>query len=236
VNAAPLPTRAADPPPRGLLLLAALWLVGSIAVSFGLTPPLLAASSTYAPAVRTTLLVLLAGGVVAWPLLRLSGPRPRQPFRRLLLDLLVVAGTFTIAIWPLRLTTPWSTERTLAILLTMIAWVLVVAGPVLWGIRRRSGSARTLAMAAIAAILLAGAVPALATRTGEGIGVTMAFADPDAGRWQPFVAVLQLAAPAGTDLPDAMRILATTPLLLAVPLLAIAVAARPREAAAGDAG
>lgn len=222
------PPPDADPPPRGLLLLAALWLVGSIGVSFGLAPPLLAASSTYAPAVRTTLLVLLAGGVVAWPLLRLSGPSPRQPFRRLLLDLVVIAGTFTIAIWPLRLTTPWSIERAVAILATMIAWTLVAAGPVLWGCRRQAGTARTLAMSAIAALLLVGAAPALAARTGEGVGVTMAFADPEAGRWQPFVAVLQLAAPAGTDLPPSMRTLAATPLLLAVPLLALAAALPPR--------
>lgn len=219
----------ADPPPRGLLLLAAAWLVGSVAVSFGVAPPLLAAYSTYAPAIRMTLLVLLAGGVVAWPLLRLSGPAPRRPVTRLVLDLLVIATAFTIAAWPLRLATPWSTGRTLAILATMVGWTLVVGSVVLWGTRREGSLARTGAMAAIALLLIAGSVPALAAATGSGQPVTMAFADASAGRWQPFIALLQLADPARGEFPPELWGIAVLPLLLAAPLLAIVLLARPRS-------
>lgn len=219
-----------DPPPRGLLLLAAAWLAASVAVSFGLAPPLLAASSTYAPAIRMTLILLLAGGVVAWPLLRLSAPSPRRPFTRLVLDLLVIATTFTIAVWPLRLATPWSAERTLAILTTMVGWTLVIGSVVLWGTRREGGLARTVAMAAIALLLLAGSVPALAGAAGSGQPVTMAFAEASAGRWQPFIALLQLADPARGELPPGHWGIALLPLPLAAPLLAIALLARPRPA------
>ena len=219
----------ADPPPRGLLLLAAAWVGLSLLVAFGTRPPLLATASTYAPAVRIALMTLLAGAIVGWPLLRLSGPSPRRPTARMLLDLLVVMGSVQVLLWPLRLTTPWTIERTTAIATAFLGWLLVAAAPTLWGIARTSASARAAAMGGLVLLLLSGLLVPIAAAMQPGRGDLSPFDDPIAARWQPFLGLFHLCQPAASGLGPSEWMTALVPVLLGTLLLSAVLLSRPRR-------
>ena len=74
-----------EPPlvlPRGLILLASIWLVVSWAVAIGFRTPVEATSASYTPGVRLMLISAAIGLVIGWPLLRLSQGRAVYPCRR----------------------------------------------------------------------------------------------------------------------------------------------------------
>jgi len=115
--------------PRELIFLGSLWLVGSWFVSIGVRPPLHPSASSYTPGVRAMLICVMIGLVIAWPLMRLSSPPTRWPFRRTLLDLVTLLLLAQVIVWPVRLVTTWSVERTFAISLFVIGWT-TIAGAV----------------------------------------------------------------------------------------------------------
>jgi hypothetical protein len=146
--------------PRGLIFLASLWLVGSWLVAIGVNPPVQPSSASYTPGVRLLLDCILVGVIVAWPMMRFSQPRCPWPMQRGALDALVLLGLLHIVLWPMRLVTPWSVERTLAIDVVLAGWTALVGAMVaLGGGLDRPG--RTLAMSAVLLLALLG--PAVAT-------------------------------------------------------------------------
>lgn len=183
-------------PPRGLLLLASLWLGISWLLLIGPRPPVQAQSASYTPGVRLMALSMAAGLSIAWPLLRLSGPMRPKPALQALLDLVVLLCLVQVVLWPLRLVTPWPPGRAAAIDLCLAGWGLATAAIVAAGSgpgpQASIGIRRTLAMAAATA--LAGGAP-LVILLGGG---TLPFTDPAASLalapWSPATALWALTA------------------------------------------
>ena len=189
-----------DPPPRGLLLAAAAWVLVSLLVAYGLRPPVLPLASTYAPAARIALVTMLVGGLVGWPLLRLSQRTASRPITRTLLDLVALGGALQVTLWPLRLAAAWPIERTLAIDAWCVGWMLLAAAFPILGVLARSGTGRTLLMAGVLAatvgpiLLAAWTPPSTPTSSILADGTTW---------WSPLGGLARLAAPGRLDLlPD----------------------------------
>ena len=135
-------------PPRGLVIAAGCWIIASFLVAFGLRLPLHLSPSTLAPTVQLILLTTASGMMTAWPLLRLSQPPRDRTIARPVIDALTLACLWQLLVWPLRLATPWPTERTLLIDLLALASLAGVAGLVAAASAWRSSILRALAMAA----------------------------------------------------------------------------------------
>ena len=183
-------------PPRGLLMLASLWLGASWLLLIGFRPPVQAQSASYTPGVRLMLLSIAAGLVVAWPLLRLSGPIRPRPALQALLDLAVLLCLVQVVLWPLRLVTPWPTGRAAAIDLCLAGWGLAVAAVVAAGSgpgRQASiGTRRTVAMTV--AVALAAAAPLLVLLGGRSLPFSEHPASASLAAWSPATALWSLTA------------------------------------------
>lgn len=150
---------AAVEPPRGLVLLSAVWIAVSWLVSFGLRMPLQVSAGALTPGVRSMLICCALGALVAWPMLRLCQSAPRAPVRSTLLDAATVIVLLQTVLWPLRLATTWVPERTALIDVVLVAHVLACCGIVTAALPWRSGAVRGAAMAGC---LLVAAGPASA--------------------------------------------------------------------------
>lgn len=106
------------------------------------------------------LLSVSLGLMIGWPLLRLSEVRSPWPIRQTLLDLIVLLSMVQIVIWPLRLVTTWSNERTLALDLVIIGWASLAAVMIAASVGTERHGPRLLSMIACVAMCLAG--PAVA--------------------------------------------------------------------------
>lgn len=206
-----------DPPPRGLLMLAAGWILLSLFVAFGTTPPILPLASSYGPAIRLAVLTMAAGVVVGWPLLRLTLPARRWPRRGVLLDLTVILGAIQVSVWPMRLAAGWSIERTIAIDACLVGWALVAAVFGLWGSRTDARGTRATVTVLLLALLLvpplAGAV--FASDADAWLGSAAAAAS------EPFLGLHRLADPAPRALSEDERLVALAPLVVgAIALIA----------------
>jgi hypothetical protein len=199
-----------DPPPRGLLMLAAVWTLVSLLVAFGTKPPILPLASSFAPAIRTALLAMTAGLVIGWPLLRLTLPSRRWPRRGVMLDLAVILGAIQISVWPMRLAAGWSIERTIAIDACLVGWAFVASAFCLWGSRSDEPRPRTVAMATLLAML---AAPVLVSLTG-GAGLSSAIEHPIVVATEPFLAVHRLADPAPRAIGEDERLASMLPLVV----------------------
>lgn len=154
-----LTVQVEEPPlvlPRTLIILAFLWLVISWMVAIGLRQPLLPSAASYEPSVRIMLISVSLGLMIGWPLLRLSETRSPWPIRQTLLDLIVLLSMTQIVLWPLRLVTTWSNERTLALDLVLIGWAALAAAVTAAAIGSDQRGPRILAMLACVGMCLAG--------------------------------------------------------------------------------
>ena len=142
---APVDPRPALPVPRGLVFAASGWIAVSWIIAIGVQPPLQPSSAVYTPAARMLLASMVIGGVVAWPLVRLSAGVNRRPIASALLDLATLVALFQIVVWPLRLVTSWPADRTLLLDLHGIAWLASIAG-LLASVAAREGGARAWTM------------------------------------------------------------------------------------------
>ena len=118
------------PIPRGLVFAASGWIMVSWVFAMGLEPPLQPSSSVYTPAARMLLVSLVIGGLIGWPLLRLSSEIPRRPLASALLDAATLTALLQVLLWPLRLVTSWPIARTLLIDTHGIIWLLITGGAV----------------------------------------------------------------------------------------------------------
>ena len=143
--AAPDDPRPDLPIPRGLVFAASAWIAASWVIAIGVQPPLQPSSAVYTPAARMLLASMVIGGLVAWPLFRLSTGRIRRPIACALLDLATLVALFQIVVWPLRLVTSWPADRTLLLDLHGIAWLASIAGVLAW-VAARGGGARAWTM------------------------------------------------------------------------------------------
>lgn len=149
--------------PRGLILLASLWLVISWTAAIGFRTPVEASSASYTPGVRVMLISAALGLMIAWPLMRLTLPVAHFPVRQTLLDLVVLLALLQVVIWPLRLVTPWSQLRTAALDATLMSWTVLAGAIVASAVGSSRQGPRNLAMAGCVGMCLIG--PALALIT-----------------------------------------------------------------------
>ncbi|MBX3406368.1 MAG: hypothetical protein KF869_06360 [Phycisphaeraceae bacterium] len=96
-----------------------LWLAQSSAVS----------SSTYGPAARVMLVVVMTGAVVLWPMVRLSQSAPRAaPVRAVAADVVVVLFPLQMVVWPLIMLAQWPLNIVAALSVLTAAWVILIGG------------------------------------------------------------------------------------------------------------
>lgn len=199
-----------DPPPRGLLMLAAAWILLSLLIAFGTKPPILPLASSYGPAIRVAIIAMAAGVVVGWPLLRLTLPARRWPRRGVLLDLAVILGAIQVSVWPMRLAAGWSIERTLAIDACLGGWALVAAVFCLWGSRTDARGTRTSATVLLLALLLGPPLVGTALAAEPSAWIESRFAAAS----EPFLGLHRLADPASQTLTEDDRLVAAVPLVV----------------------
>lgn len=139
--------------PRGLVFLATGWLVGSWLLAVGLTRPIMPSSAVYEPGAHIFLCSMVVGVLVAWPLLRLSGPLLLRSHAVAMLDLVALAVLVQIVLWPLRLMTSWTVERAALIDALLLGFILV-GGALIAMATARGGGVRVMASIALLAWLI----------------------------------------------------------------------------------
>ncbi len=197
--------------PRGLILIASLWLVTSWVLAIGIRTPVEASSASYTPGVRLMLISAAIGLVIGWPLLRLSQGQVASPIKQTILDLIVLLALVQVVLWPLRLVTPWSPARTAALDATLVAWTVLAGALVASTTGTRRAGPRNIAMMACVCMALAGPVLAIIALSFQPIGsVTHRLLKvgpllevyelsgggrtaPDAGQWR-WIMIIALAA------------------------------------------
>lgn len=183
------------PLPRGLVILASLWIFLSWALCIGLRPPVAASLASYAPGIRLLMASLTVGLCVAWPLLRLSGPRERWPVLRVSMDLVALAAMTHVVMWPLRLATPWPPERLAMMDAIMFSWATLVGAVVAVAIALSDARARTIAMGVCLAVATLG-LPLRLLAAGLGLEA------PPPWLQGPVIAVLMLGSEPGALVQD----------------------------------
>lgn len=147
---------AAIPLPRSLVFLSTGWLIVSWGLTVGFDRPLQPSSSAYEPAVQLMLGSLMAGLLIAWPLMRLSQPVSPFPIRQTIIDLFVLLSMVQVVVWPLRLVTRWTVDRTAAIDAVLIGWLLLAGAVLASAIGTRRLGPRLLAVVVLLAFGLGG--------------------------------------------------------------------------------
>lgn len=196
-------------PPRGLVVAAGIWILLSLALALGTRVPHLITPASLAPAIRTTIVTCLAGAIVVWPLVRLSQTADVPGVMRPLIDAATLGCLLQLVIWPLRLATPWTIERTVLIDLCALSSLVAVAGVVAAGCCSARSSVRALAM--VLCLIVAGGLHwPLAAAGVEEFALTRPFIGacstileltdatasmPDSGVWNhaQFAAVLSVS-------------------------------------------
>ena len=136
------PDSAPTPLPRGLILLACLWISGSWLENIGIRTPIQPVAQEYTFSLQMLCCSLMIGIVVGWTLMRLSVTRFVRPIRQSLLDIGVVTSGILVTIWPLRLLSTWSVEQTVLLSALLFGWTWLVGGVVCLGASSRSGLLR----------------------------------------------------------------------------------------------
>jgi hypothetical protein len=211
--------------PRGLVLLASLWIFASWELSIGLRPPPIPSVASYLPGIRLMVACLAVGLCAGWPLLRLSGPRERWPALRVLVDLVALAALVHVVLWPLRLATPWAPARLALMDLLLFAWTALAGAIVALGVASSSARGRTVAMAGCLLITALG-LPVRVAAASLGLG------EPPPWALGPVMGCLVLGSAEGTA--DAHRQWLGVATIAAVALLAWGVAWWRLEAARGQ--
>lgn len=197
-TAPPRPVAYGDSPPlllpRGLILLACVWLIGSWLLSIGVRPPIEPSSASYTPGVRLMLVCIGVGLMIGWPLLRLSQSATPRPIVQTVLDLTVLVSLIQVVIWPLRLVTPWTVVRTAALDATLVSWTVLGGAVVASAVGSHRRGVRNLAITACLAMCLLG--PALAV-----IGAVVGASAEQLMDIGPLVAVYRLAQAQGAAAP-----------------------------------
>ncbi|MBI1303263.1 MAG: hypothetical protein GC172_05695 [Phycisphaera sp.] len=113
--------------PRGLVVLAALWIFLSWVLLFGIRPPVQPQAASYGPSLEILFVSIGIGIAIGWPLLRLSARPSRAPILQAVLDALALVVLVQVVVWPLRLVTSWTLTRTLCVIGALAAAIALTA-------------------------------------------------------------------------------------------------------------
>lgn len=145
-NAAVNPDRRALFVPRGLVVLTALWIFIAWVSLFGFRPPVQAQSASYGPSIELLFTTIGVGIGIGWPMLRLSGRASRAPLAQALFDAIAMVVLMQVVLWPLRLVTAWSLERTIALVLAASLSTVAIGALLSLGSGSRNERTRTITM------------------------------------------------------------------------------------------
>jgi len=156
--------------PRGLVMLAALWIFLSWVLLFGVKPPVQPQAASYGPSLRILFTSIGVGIAIGWPLLRLSARPSRAPILQALIDGLAIVVLTQVVVWPLRLVTNWTLSRTMGIFLAISAMIALTAALLgaVQGARTQGRRTAGMAVAAVAALL-----PILASIASEWVAPSL---------------------------------------------------------------
>ncbi|HAW96567.1 MAG: hypothetical protein CMJ33_10170 [Phycisphaerae bacterium] len=147
------------PLPRGLIMLSCMWITGAWILCMGPRGPLNSMSDDHAEGLRMFSVTLMLGITIAWPMSRLLLRRFTAPIRQSLLDCIVLICSVEVTLWPLRLLSEWSVDRTLSITNILAGWILLMGALVALGAGARGWTCRILIV--LGALLLTVCSPLL---------------------------------------------------------------------------
>ena len=194
------PTPNRIPLPRGLIILACLWIAGSWLENIGVNTPIQPIADDYSYGLKMLCSSLLIGITLGWPLMRLATSRFIKPIRQTLLDMTVVVAGILVTIWPLRLLSSWSVEQTVFITAVMMCWTIIAGGLICLG----TSSDRSGVRSALILVLFC------------FIGIGAMLPQPNELHWwRPIDVILEITLSKNTHVVDlhptgAIRILAQT--------------------------
>lgn len=151
--------------PRGLVVLAALWVFFAWILIFGWKPPIQPQAASYGSSIQLLFTIVGLGTSVAWPLARLSARPSSAPRLQALFDAVAILVLLQVVVWPLRLVTNWTLPRAIALDLSLAASVAITAALLAASQGSRRPRLRTIAMGA--AVALAILPPLVARVTGS---------------------------------------------------------------------
>lgn len=177
-------TQAAEPPaadaperlerplfvPRGLVVLASIWIFLSWVSLFGFHPPVQPQAASYAPSIQMLMTLIGVGIAVGWPMLRLSARPSSMPTAQAALDGLSLFVLIQVVVWPLRLVTSWTLARAIAVDAAIAAAIMLTAA--ILSVTQGSRSPRVRAGGMLASVLLVLAPLALGAGAGAGASDT----------------------------------------------------------------
>ena len=156
---------ASSPPsfplPRGLIILSCLWITGAWILTMGPRGALEAVSDDHAEGLRLFSVTLMIGITLAWPMARLLLGRFTAPIRQTALDCMVLICGVEVTLWPLRLLSEWSVDRTLSITNILAGWILLMGAFIALGAGSRSWTPRILIL--LVAMIMTLCTPLLTT-------------------------------------------------------------------------
>lgn len=167
--------RRAEPRPLAFYW-TTLLAIGTVVLLASTTTTGILGQDVYRPAVRTLVTVGLTCACILWPLFRLSQPPEAVRGTRVALrDLPVVFIPLVAILLPQRLwfLAGWSTSITIALAISILAWLLIIAGVLAASLEKlRAGHgdqlrARTTAMLTVIAIIAAAPAISLLTPARE---------------------------------------------------------------------
>ena len=127
--------------------------------------PLNAVSDDHAEGLRLFSVTLMLGITIAWPMARLLLQRFTAPIRQTALDCIVLICSVEVTLWPLRLLSEWSVDRTLSITNIIAGWILLVGAFIALAAGSRSWPPRILVLVTV--MVMTVCTPLLTT--GEGL-------------------------------------------------------------------
>lgn len=138
--------------PRGLVVLASLWIFLSWVSLFGFHPPVQPQAASYAPSIQMLMMLIGVGIAVGWPMLRLSARPSSMPTAQAAIDGLSLFVLIQVVVWPLRLVTSWTLARAIAVDAAIAAAIMLTAA--ILSSTQGSRSPRTRATGMLASVLL----------------------------------------------------------------------------------
>jgi hypothetical protein len=141
--------------PRGLVMIAAIWVFLSWVLLFGLRPPIQPQAASYGPTLELLFISIGVGVAIGWPLLRLSARPSRAPIGQALFDGLALILLMQVVIWPLRLVSNWTIPRMWLIMASLGAAIALTGALLAASQGSTNRATRTRAMVLAVAIALA---------------------------------------------------------------------------------
>lgn len=108
----------------------------------------------------------LVGSCVLFPMTRLSQYRPRNPFRALMVDAMIVVLPVAAIIVPMPMLTNWPLPIAGALILLVVSWTAFTTAPVFWALREPQQSSTTRVIAMLLILITIGFGPVLTVVAG----------------------------------------------------------------------